>query len=353
MKGVLGVVITCLSILCFFNFKLIPTPYQFPKLVMFPPMPISDQNQVTEEGVDLGRHLFYDPILSADSTMSCASCHRQESAFADGSVQFSKGINGHLQPRNTMPLFNLAWYAAFFWDGKASSIEAQVFHPVRTQTEMNLDWTIAEKRIQNSDFYQKKFNAAFDKQPIDSTLIAFAIAQFERTLISHNSKYDSALRREVIFTYDEHKGLELVTDQTKGDCLHCHPIDGSALGTTGRFSNNGLDNFTSLEAYPDKGRAAITGNPKNVGQFKIPSLRNLLLTAPYMHDGRFETLEEVLDFYSEGVQPSFNIDSKMGLAHQGGVQLTKIEKAQIIAFLHTLTDSTFIQNPKFSNPFSF
>jgi cytochrome c peroxidase len=138
---------------------------------------------------------------------------------------------------------------------------------------------------------------------------------------------------------------------TKGDCLHCHTTDANALGTTGAFSNNGLDNIQDAKLYKDKGLGRHSGKINDYGKFKTPSLRNIMLTAPYMHDGRFATIEEVLDFYSEGVQKSINIDSKMGLAHQGGVRLTKTEKMQIIAFLHTLTDSAFITNPNHSNPF--
>ncbi len=328
-----------------------PTPYPFPELRFFPKMPLAANNPVTEEGAELGRFLFYDKILSADSSFSCSGCHRQQSAFADAPNQFSKGIDGKPLRRNTMPLFNLAWYSSYFWDGKAGSLEDQVFHPVRAHNEMNLKWDLATERIRNSTFYPPKFKSAFGEVIIDSVLIAKAIAQFERTLISSNSKYDQVLRRERYFTSEEYEGFILMNDQTKGDCLHCHTTDGDALGTTARFSNNGLQKANAPSDYPDKGKMEITGKPEHLGQFKIPSLRNVAITAPYMHDGRFATLEEVLDFYSEGVNLSTNIDSKMGLAHKGGVQLTESEKSSIVAFLKTLTDSTFISNPEFANPF--
>ena len=328
-----------------------PSPYEFPKLFRFPKMPVSPQNPVTREGVELGRYLFYDPLLSRDSTLSCGSCHKQEYAFSDGPQTFSTGIGGKQLDRNTPPLFNLAWYPALFWDGRASTLEEQVFHPVRAHEEMDLDWPTAVHRIQNSSLYPAQFEAAFGTPMIDSTRIAYAIAQFERTLLSDNSRYDQALRREVVLSEEEYAGFVLMNDQTKGDCLHCHTSDSDPLGTILRFSNNGLDPASSPEDYPDPGLGGITGNPEETGQFKIPSLRNIALTAPYMHDGRFATLEAVLEFYSEGVHPGVNTDPKMGFAHQGGAHLTQEEQEQIIAFLHTFTDSSFITDPRFSNPF--
>ncbi len=314
-------------------------------------MPVSDSNPVTLEGVDLGRHLFYDPILSIDSNLSCAGCHKQEAAFSDAPNRFSKGFNNAHLNRNTLPLFNLAWYTSFFWDGKAISLEEQVFHPVREHDEMNMKWSIAINRINRSKYYVPKFEAAFGAGAIDSMLVAKAIAQFERTLLSYRSKYDRVLSGEGIFTKDETDGFVLMNDMTKGDCLHCHTTDADALGTTLKFSNNGLDTASGYMSYKDKGRGFISGKIYDNGKFKIPSLRNVALTAPYMHDGRFKTLKEVLDFYSEGVKPNINIDSKMEYAHQGGVHLSSDEKRKIIAFLMTLTDSAFISDPTFSNPY--
>lgn len=327
-------------------------PYVFPELSLFTQMPHAADNPVTVAGVDLGRHLFYDPILSRDSNLACASCHRQEAAFSDGPVRFSKGFNSAQMSRNTMPLFNLAWYPSLFWDGRGGVIEEQVFHPVRTQNEMNLQWDVAVQRISNSRFYKTKFRQAFGNKKIDSVLIAKAIAQFERTLISYNSRYDSVLRKEAFFTRAELKGFELATDMSMADCLHCHTVDSDPMGTTFGFSNNGLDDVKNAADYADKGVGGITGRVEDNGKFRIPSLRNIALTAPYMHDGRFKTLKEVLDFYSEGVHTSANVDAKMTAAHGGGVQLTEDEKYFIISFLSTLTDSVFIKEPAFSNPFN-
>lgn len=314
-------------------------------------MPEHPQNPVTVEGVDLGRHLFYDPVLSVDSSISCASCHKQRYAFSDAPLAYSVGVTGRQMRRNTMPLFNLAWYKAYFWDGRTGTIENQAFVPVAHVHEMGLSWTIAVKRLCKSPFYRHKFKMAFGNSHIDSTKIAYALAQFERTLISHNSKYDRVLRGEDVFTKDEFKGFELVNDMTRGDCLHCHTTDGNGLGTNGMFSNNGLENIYDPEKYTDKGLGETTGKITDNGKFKTPSLRNLLFTAPYMHDGRFKTLEEVIDFYSEGVHPSANVDAKMEFASTHGPQLTNIEKKQIILFLYTLTDSVFVNNNAFSNPF--
>lgn len=328
-----------------------PTPYTFPKLHFFPEMPIAADNPVTVEGAQLGRFLFYDPILSQDSSISCASCHQQSTAFSDAPSAFSAGVHQRKGKRNSPPLFNLAWYPSLFWDGRAATLEEQVFHPVRAHEEMALEWTVATQRIQKSPFYQPLFQSAFGKQTIDSVLIAKAIAQFERTLISNNSKYDQVLRSEARFTEDELAGFVLMNEMDKGDCLHCHTTDSDALGTTTKFSNNGLDAVFDSQNYVDKGLGGINGNPNDYGKFKIPSLRNIALTAPYMHDGRFKTLEEVLSFYNEQVHPSINVDRKMSSAQRGGVHLSPLEQKQIIAFLHTLTDSTFINNPQFSNPF--
>lgn len=328
-----------------------PTPYKFPVLKYFPKMPQSSLNPVTIEGADLGRHLFYDSSLSKNYHMSCATCHKQEKAFSDAPNAFTIGNNRVLTKRNTMPLFNLAWYSSFFWDGRAASIEDQVLHPVRDTSEMNFNWKDATKRIKASKFYRLKFKLAFPSKEIDSVLISRAIGQFLRTLISNNSKFDRVLAGKDFLDKDEYAGLVLMNDMTKGDCLHCHTTDADALGTTGLFSNNGLDNIKDSKMYEDKGLGGHTKNDNDNGKFKIPSLRNIAVTAPYMHDGRFANLEEVLDFYSAGVQNSVNIDSKMGLAHQGGVRLTIEEKKQIIAFLKTLTDSSFIASPEFANPF--
>ena len=328
-----------------------PTPYTFPELKFFPPIVLPDNNPLTVEGANLGRYLFYDSILSRNYRFSCATCHQQAYAFSSGPIQFSSGSNGELLKRNTLPLFNLVWYKSFFWDGRTHDLESQVSEPLHAENELNMDWQLAIGRLSKSNFYKQKFFDAFGANAIDSDHIKMAIAQFERTLISANSKYDKVLKGESIFTSDEKEGFLIMNEINAGGCLHCHTTDGSPLGTNLKFSDNGLGAYYTIADYPDRGLGSVTGRQEDIGKFKIPSLRNIAVTAPYMHDGRFATLEEVLDFYSEGVQQSVNIDPKMTFAIAHGAQLSCDERQKIIAFLHTLTDSSFISNPEFANPF--
>ena len=334
----------------FYSTGIVHTPYPEPELRFFPEREKTD-NPPTIEGVEIGRFLFYDPILSIDSTISCSSCHKQTFAFSDGGNSFSAGVNGGMSKRSTMPLFNLAWNKHFFWDGKSSSIEEQVFHPVRSDIEMGLDWKVAEDRIRRSSFYRTKFKEYYGDNYIDSVRISAMIGQFERALISAESKYDRVLKGIDLFTEQEYQGYSLMNNQMKGNCINCHDTDGDVLATNLGFSNNGLDNYKNASDYVDVGKAGITGQDKDVGLFKVSSLRNIAVTAPYMHDGRFGTLEEVLDFYSEGLQNSYNIDPKMGYHYRQSRVLSREEKDAIISFLHTLTDSSFLSNPGFANPF--
>jgi cytochrome c peroxidase len=214
-----------------------------------------------------------------------------------------------------------------------------------------MQWSAAIDQLNKSKLYKSLFMNAFGSRSIDSAHISYALAQFLRTLISYQSKYDRIIGGNGHFTKEEFEGFDLMNDQTKGDCLHCHNTDADVLSTTMKFSDNGLDSIANTADYLDKGRGGITGHASENGKFRIPTLRNIAATAPYMHDGRFKTLEEVIDFYSEGVKASANIDSKMEFAHQGGAHLTTKEKQSIVAFLKTMTDSSFISNPEFGNPF--
>jgi cytochrome c peroxidase len=253
--------------------------------------------------------------------------------------------------RNTLPLFNLAWYKKLFWDGRVNSIEEQIFEPVKAHNELNVSWIEVEKRINKSAFYKSKFKQVFEVNKIDSNIISKALAQFLRTLISNHSKFDKVLQGKDYLNKEEQEGFVLMNEQTKGYCLHCHSTDANALATSLEFSNNGLDEIKNTKGFKDKGLGAITKKDVDVGKFKIPSLRNIALTAPYMHDGRFNTLEEVLDFYATGLKHSPTIDSKMEFVHQQGNRLSKEEQKAIIAFLKTMTDSVFISKKEFSNPF--
>lgn len=311
---------------------------------ILPPV-IPQDNPLTEEGIALGKKLFFDPILSANNTQACADCHRPENAFDDPN-RFSVGIDGSIGTRNSMPLQNLAWNFGqkFFWDGRAASLEKQIFQPVTNPIEMANTWPNAVASLQNHPTYPLLFEKAFNKSRIDSTLVSKAIAQFLRTLISSNSKFDQYLRDEVQLTTSEQNGLNIFMDETRGDCFHCHGNPVNPLWTDNIFHNNGLDEF-----FTDKGLGSVTGDPRDDGKFKSPSLRNLAYTAPYMHDGRFETLDDVINHYSEGLVYSETIDPLMKKVAEGGVQLTPEEKSDLKAFLLSLSDPSFLNNPDFRN----
>lgn len=318
-----------------------PTPYELAIPEGFPNMVIPDNNPMTVAGVQLGRRLFHDPILSGDNTQSCADCHGQAFSFTD-SRRFSIGIDGIAGTRNAMPVINAGWMPSLFWDGRTASLEEQALVPVRDPIEMHQSWPVAVQKLKNHPRYPDLFFDAFGTRDIDSMRVVKAIAQFERTLISSNSKWDRYLRGEEQLTPAEAKGFEIFFSE-RGDCFHCHS---TILFTDNLFHNNGLD-----AVHTDKGLYDVTGSGEDIGKFKTPTLRNVEYTAPYMHDGRFATLEEVIDFYSEGLQFSPTIDPLMKNVHQGGVQLTDDEKENLLAYLKTLSDTSFMQNPEFSNPF--
>jgi cytochrome c peroxidase len=324
-----------------------PIPYnlEIPELfadkLIAPVIPTN--NPLTEEGVALGKKLFFDKILSGDETQSCASCHSPKNAFTD-EQKFSDGIDGKQGFRNAMPLFNLAWNfdELFNWDGKEFSLEKQAFEPVSNPIEMHANWKNVEQKLQNHPEYPTLFLQAFGYSEIDSVAVTKAIAQFERTLISGNSKFDQYLKGETSLTPQEQNGFDVFMDEAKGDCFHCHGSNNNPLWTDNQFHNNGLDaNFS------DAGLGAITGDPADDGKFKSPSIRNIAFTAPYMHDGRFKTLDEVINHYSEGLQFSSTIDPLMKKVSQGGVQLSEKDKADLKAFLLSLSDFDFISNPAF------
>ena len=309
-------------------------PQVFSNTILDPVIP--NNNPQTVEGIALGKKLFFDPILSANNTQSCANCHAPQNAFTD-SKRFSTGVLGAKGTRNAMPLFNLAWNydETFFWDGAAFSLEHQAFSPVRDPNEMNSTWHTVTQKLNTHPEYPNLFYKAFKTKEIDSTLVTKAIAQFERTLISANSKFDSYLLGEAQLTPSERNGFNVFMDETKGDCFHCHGSDKNPLWTDNDFHNNGLD-----EIFTDLGRGKITGDPADNGKFKTPSLRNLSYTAPYMHDGRFNTLDDVINHYSEGLKNSPTIDPLMKKVAQGGVRLNEQDKEDLKAFLVTLNDHT-------------
>jgi len=327
----------------------VPTPLALDVPLLFfqkilPPV-IPFTNPQTVEGVALGKKLFFDTILSADNSQSCASCHAPVNAFTDAS-QFSDGIDGLFGDRNSMPIFNAAFNydEKFFWDGRSFGLEQQALEPVENPIEMHNTWGQAVADLQNTADYPVLFQAAFNSSVITKELVTKAIAQFERTLISGNSKFDRHLLGTATLTAQELNGFNVFMDETKGDCFHCHGSDNNPLWTDNIFHNNGLDAI-----FTDLGLGQVTGDPADNGKFKSPSLRNLAFTAPYMHDGRFNTLDEVINHYSEGLQNSPTIDPLMKKVAEGGVQITPQEKADLKAFLLTLSDYDFINNPDFQN----
>ena len=319
-------------------------PEVFQQKLPSPLIPVS--NPLTNEGVALGKRLFFDRILSVDNTVACVSCHSPQKSFSDDRV-VSIGVNGQTGTRHSMPLYNLAWNLdeKFFWDGHKFSLELQALEPVIQANELgNLSWEDVEDKLQNHPEYPALFNLAFGTPTISKENVAKAIAQFERTLISGNSKFDKFTLGEVDLTPQEQNGLDVFMDETRGDCFHCHGNPNNPLWTDNQFHNNGLD-----ATFSDLGLGGVTGDSNDNGKFKSPSLRNLQYTAPYMHDGRFTTLDEVIEHYSEGLVNSPTIDPLMKKVNQGGVQLSAQDKAALKAFLLTLSDPEFINNPAFQN----
>jgi cytochrome c peroxidase len=325
---------------------------------------ISAANQLTVGGVQLGRMLFYEKKLSGNNTMSCAGCHQQEKAFTDGNA-FSNGIDGKPGRKNAMAMSNFLWENRFFWDGRAGSLEEQALFPIQDTLEMheNLDHAVSE--LQSSSVYPSKFKLAFGSATITGEKIANALSQFQMTLISSNSKFDKYLQGKYVPTEQELRGIQLFKthpDPTNnirgGNCGDCHLgvlFNGDQSGLSG-FHNNGLDDDLTLS----EGVMKVTNNPDDKGKFRVPSLRNIALTAPYMHDGRFNTLEEVLDHYNDQIKQSKTLDPLIMAAsnevkkpgdNRIKLYLTNQEKADIIAFLNMLTDEEFTSDKKFSNPF--
>jgi cytochrome c peroxidase len=320
------------------------SPFDIPTPIFFTPVPIPADNPLTEEGIKLGRHLFYEELLSGDNTQSCGSCHRQEHAFSD-TAKGSVGIHGDIGDRQAMPLFNIAWADEFFWDGRAATLEEQIFGPVVNPIEMDESWVNAVNELKQVPAYVQMFDQAFGVIDFDSTHVSKAIAQFIRTMVSSNSRFDKYLRFEDTLSIQELQGWDLFRDLQGADCFHCHAHSSSQF-TDFSLRNNGLDSIIT-----DPGWGDITGFSYDIGKFKVPSLRNIEVSGPYMHDGRFQTLDEVINFYSEGIRStSPNIDPSIEFASQGGVQLNPTEKAAVKAWLLSLTDWEFLTDPAFSDP---
>lgn len=320
----------------------LPTNYTAFPFAMSTTFPIPDlplDNPLIVERVQLGEKLFNETALSKDGSISCSSCHKQKSAFSDPR-QFSIGVRDQPGKRNGMPLFNLAWKSSFFWDGRAPSLRAQALMPIQDHTEMDESLTNVTAKLGADTNYAPAFTAAFGSPEITPEKISLAIEQFILSLTSCDSKFDRVLRGEQTFTDAEQRGFQLFSteyDPRRGqfgaDCFHCH---GGPLFQSQTFANNGLD-----DVFADSGRAKISGREQDAGKFAVPSLRNIALTAPYMHDGRLKTLEEVIEHYSTGVKRSATLDPNLAKHPDGGVPLSADDKSALVAFLKTLTDPKY------------
>lgn len=293
------------------------------------------KNPLTEEGFQLGRQLFYDPILSRDNTISCASCHLQATGFTHVDHELSHGIDGKIGTRNSMTLMNLAWSKSFMWDGGVNHLDVQALNPITSPDEMDETLANVVSKLQKNEKYQALFLAAFGDANITGQRVLKALSQFELMLISSNSKYDKMLRKEAIFSDQEQNGYKLF----KTNCASCH---NEPLFTSEKFERNGLTLDTTLN---DIGRQKITGNSKEYMLFKVPTLRNIQFTFPYMHDGRFKKLSEVIKQYN-----SLGNDKNLPKQLQKPMHLSDNERVDLVAFLHTLTDSAFLFDKRFSFP---
>lgn len=348
-----------------FNYANIPIPDYF--LESSGSFPEQDNtptnNQITDVGATLGRVLFYDKKLSVNNTTSCASCHQQDKGFSDPN-RFSVGFDGATTSRHSMSLINSRWYLKqrFFWDERAATLEDQVLLPIQDHIEMGLELEDLVVKLQQYDYYGVLFNKAFGSSDITSERIALALAQFTRSIVSYNSKFNKAVQADGLdevpetdmvalsgLTPKENIGLDIFYNF--GTCGYCH-LGPAHVGDS--VKNNGLD-----MVYADQGRASWSGNSSDVALFKPPSLANIELSAPYMHDGRFATLEEVVDHYSDNVQGHPHINFRLTTEDIDGtvggtplrLNLDQSQKEALVAFLKTFTDEELSTDEKYSDPF--
>ncbi|MES2761595.1 MAG: cytochrome c peroxidase [Bacteroidota bacterium] len=292
-------------------------------------------NPLTVDGFTLGRTLFYDPIFSADNSISCGSCHQQFAAFAHSGHDISHGVNGLLGTRNAPALQNLNWNTSFMHDGGVLNIELMPMAPITNPVEMDENMTNVVSKLSASGKYKQLFAAAYGDNQINSQRIFKAIAQFMGTMYSYNSKYDKVKSGKDNFTAQEQNGYDLFVQK----CASCHT---EPLFTDHQFRNNGLPVNVM---YNDSGRAHITGNAADRYKFKTPSLRNIEKSGPYMHDGRFTTLDQCLEHYNSGIVSGPTLETQL----QSGIPLSAQDKDNIIAFLKNLTDTKFLTDQRFSD----
>ncbi|WP_207428743.1 cytochrome-c peroxidase [Pedobacter sp. SYSU D00535] len=297
-------------------------------------------NKLTAEGFELGRKLFYDQALSLDNSTSCGSCHQQFAAFANLDHSVSHGIDNCLGTRNAPPLFNMVWQSEFMWDGGVHHIEFSSLNALTNPCEMGMDLDSLTARLSRTSPYPHLFQKAFGSAGITSQRVLKALTQFMGAMVSANSKYDKYVRREPggEFTQAEQAGYQLF----KAKCASCHT---EPLFSDFSYRSNGLD-LNPL----DRGRDSITNSSADRGTFRVPSLRNIEVSRPYMHDGRFFFLEDVLEHYNSGVKAHRNLDPSLRNGERRGIPLSKTDQSNIIAFLKTLTDHEFLRAKKFSEP---
>lgn len=307
----------------------------------------SINHPITNAGAKLGRVLFYDKRLSATNTVSCGSCHHQDKAFSDPHA-FSRGVQGHTTDRHSMAVFNTRFAFRYFWDLRSNGIENQVLQPIQNPKEMGMDLAELVEKLKRLDYYPSLFEEAFGSPEINTSRVAIALGMFVQSIASYQSKFDMGYASgHSNLSPLELDGMNLFNSGTFG-CSNCH---GMANFTINQAMNNGLD-----LVYTDTGLEGITGDASDIGKFKIPSLRNIALTAPYMHDGRFATLEQVIEHYNSGVQQHPNLDERLTVdGNTGGVPkqnfMSTYDKQALVAFLHTLTDYPMVNDPKWSDPF--
>lgn len=330
-----------------------PTPF-FLNTEGLPPALIPADNPLTEQGVQLGKMLFYDPILSKGEEQSCANCHVQLDGFSDVN-QFSTGVGGLEGGRQAMSIFNLVYHPnGFFWDGRATTLREQSLMPIQDPLEMDETLENVVSKLEAEQDYKDQFMRAFGSEEITSVKVSLALEQFMHSIISNGSKFDQFQRGEITLTDSEERGRALFFAPfnpndpaiSGADCGRCH---GGPNFTNNAFMNNGLDMGMN---FSDLGRFDVTGNPGDRARFKVTSLRNIAVTQPYMHDGRIESLEEVVEHYNTGVFGSPTLDPILNNIRQnGGLGLSQQDKDDLVAFMHTLTDEIFLNNEVYKSPF--
>lgn len=321
------------------EYQNLPINYQVPS--NFPPLAYNMvNNPLTEKGFELGKKIFYDGRLASDGVVACGFCHMQEDAFTHHGHTFSHGVGDGIGTRNAPPIQNMAYQTQFFWDGAANHIELLSMSPISNELEMNGNIINIIKMMKNDSDYKKLYSQAFPGKEINSEYMLKALGQFMTMLTSSNSRFDKYRRNESggTLTSEEIAGYQVFNQK----CASCHATD---IFTDNSFRNNGLPIDPKIN---DLGRFRVTEQEDDKYKFKVPSLRNIEKTSPYMHDGRFYTLEGVIDHYINGVTNTQNLDPGLNNSGTLGITITSNEKSQLVAFLKTLTDNEFLTNPKFA-----